>query len=146
MVEFVYKGLFHIRPRLEKTAEIAAAETFAYCGHKSFEIALLFTSRREIGRLNGEYRKVEKVTDVISFPASDDFSGDNGFFGDLAIALAVARKQARRYGQSVSREIAFLTIHGCLHLLGYDHKTEEDEMKMRQAQREILERLKEKTG
>jgi probable rRNA maturation factor len=144
MVEFVYKGIFHYRPRLEKIAELAAVEAFDYCGYKNFEIAILFTSETEICRLNGEYRKVEKVTDVISFPAADDFMGDNGFFGDLAISLGVAKVQARRYVQSLRREIAFLTIHGCLHLLGYDHKTEEEEMKMRAAQREILERLKEK--
>lgn len=144
MVEFVYQGLWRKRPKLEKTVETAAAETFAFCGHPHFEIALLFTSRREIARLNGEYRKIEKVTDVISFPASDDFAGDNGFFGDLAIAVPVAKEQARRFGQRLPREIAFLTIHGCLHLLGYDHKTESEEKKMRNAQREILERLKEK--
>ncbi|MEX1308626.1 MAG: rRNA maturation RNase YbeY [Eubacteriales bacterium] len=144
MVEFVYQGILHNRPKIEKTAEIAASATFSFGGYEDFDIAVLFTSRSGIKRLNSEYRNLKKVTDVLSFPSTDDFTGDEGFFGDLALSLAVARKQAKRYDQSLSREIAFLVIHGCLHLLGYDHETKADEMKMRSAQREILEMLKEK--
>ena len=143
MIEFVYQGIRLFRPKLEKAVEQAAGAAFKYCGFDRFEIAVLFTTRKEIKRLNGEYRKIEKVTDVISFPSTDDFKGDDGFFGDLAISTAVAKKQARLYDQSFIREVAFLVIHGCLHLLGYDHKTELEEQEMRQAQREILMQIEE---
>jgi len=143
MIEFVYQGVWLSRSKLEKAVEQAATAAFTYGGYDYFEIAILFTTRKGIKQLNRDYRNIEKVTDVISFPSTDSFKGDDGFFGDIAISSAVAKKQARLYHQTFLREVAFLVIHGCLHLLGYDHITEQEEKKMRQAQREILKQIEE---
>jgi len=92
------------------------------------EINLSFVSGKEIMELNLTYRNKNEVTDVLSFPPS----------GDIVICTEVAIIQAEKYGHSNEREFAFLAVHGLLHLLGYDHKTPEDEAMMIQKQEEIL--------
>lgn len=145
MVEFTYKGWVLPNTMIEKAVVDAANITFLYVGQKTYDIAVLLTDDKGIKKINSEYRMIDKATDVLSFPSADDFFGDDGFFGDIAISLPTAKRQSRAYNQNLKREICFLTIHGCLHLLGYDHLNEQDEDKMRQAQRDILEQLKEKS-
>ena len=94
------------------------------------ELSIAFMTASEIRVVNRDFRKVDKETDVLSFPG---FPG-NAALGDILICLNVAEKQARMYGHSIEREMAFLAVHGLLHLLGYDHEMEEDEIEMRAAQ------------
>ena len=110
---------------------------------RGFETSVLLTNNRQIKKINRVFRGKNKATDVLSFPSQDDFGGESGFYGDLAISIPKAKKQAKEYNQSLEREIAFLSIHGSLHLLGYDHETETDEKDMREAQRTILKTIKE---
>ncbi|MCL2665177.1 MAG: rRNA maturation RNase YbeY [Defluviitaleaceae bacterium] len=110
------------------------------------ELVISFTDEDEMTELNLGYKNKNEPTDVLSFP----FDGpdqknfnDNGLnipkiLGDIVICLPVAVRQAESYGHSVMRELAFLTVHGVLHLLGRLHDSEEDETAMRQAQTEIL--------
>lgn len=110
------------------------------------EISVTVTDDKGIKKLNSEYREKDSATDVLSFPAFDNFSEaeiniDNCcvILGDIVISLERAVFQADEYGHSIEREIAFLTVHSVLHLLGYDHeKSEEDEKTMFKKQREIL--------
>ena len=143
MVNISYSGLVLKNIKVEKTIAKAANAAFAFKGIKDFEVDVRLTGDNAIRRINTAYRHINKSTDVLSFPSTDDFIGDQGFFGDIAIALPTARRQARAFNQSFLREITFLTIHGCLHLLGYDHLNKTDEDKMREAQRAVLQTIKE---
>ena len=94
---------------------------------------------REINRI---YRKKDSVTDVISFAfeESDKINIDDiRFLGEIYICVKRAEEQAKEYGHSFKREICYLTVHGLLHLLGYDHIKEEDKVVMRQMEERILE-------
>lgn len=103
------------------------------------EISLV--GEEDIQKINREYRGIDRVTDVISFAFEDnqDFEmGDFRFLGEIYICIPRMKKQALEYGHAEKRELAFLTVHGLLHLLGYDHQTKEDEEKMFAIQEEIL--------
>ena len=103
------------------------------------EFNIIFVDDEEIQRINREYRKIDRVTDVISFALCDD--PDNEMvdeLGDIFIDLDQAFRQADDYGHSITREVAFLAVHGYLHLCGYDHMTKEDEEVMFKKQEEIL--------
>ena len=101
----------------------------------------LDTSNEEIHKINKEYRKVDRVTDVISFALEDNKDieyKDFRLLGDIYIAIDVAYEQAIEYNHSREREVCFLATHGLLHLLGYDHMTEEEEKEMFGKQEELL--------
>lgn len=74
--------------------------------------------------LNGRYRRKDKSTDVLAFPTA----AGSPLLGDIVVSVPYARRQARRRGEPTSREIDRLLVHGFLHLLGYDHETDEGEM------------------
>ena len=104
---------------------------------------IIFVDDEEIQRINRQYRNIDRVTDVISFALCDD--PDNQMedeLGDIFIDLDQAFRQAEDYGHSITREVAFLAVHGYLHLCGYDHITEEDEKVMFAKQDEILKAAK----
>ncbi len=103
---------------------------------------IIFVSNDKIHELNKNYRGVDRVTDVISFALEDgEDLKEPGVrvLGDVYIAIDVAYEQALTYGHSRLREVCFLATHGILHLLGYDHMTEEDEKIMFDKQEEILD-------
>ena len=97
---------------------------------KPHSAALALVTDTEIARLNKTYRKKNKPTDVLSFPAQPfpKRPNRNNFLGDIAIAPAVARRYARENGRSLQTEICVLILHGLLHLLGYDHETDRGQM------------------
>ncbi len=112
------------------------------------EISVTFTDNSGIRKLNAQFRDIDRETDVLSFPLGEngeyDIDPKNGAcqLGDIVISVEKAKQQAEEYGHSFKREIAFLTVHSMLHLLGYDHvnsKEEEDDMFKRQ--REVLEEM-----
>ncbi len=116
-----------------------AEAVFDYLNNKEnqYEISLLITNDETIHLLNKEYRQKDKPTDVLSFPMEDDI-----MLGDIVISLDTAKNQAQEREINVDREVAFLFIHGLLHLLGYDHETSvEDEKEMFALQEEILKKL-----
>jgi probable rRNA maturation factor len=93
------------------------------------DVSLLLTTDRGVRNLNRRYRKKDKATDVLSFPAvSHGFFGATGHAGDLAISVETAAKQAKDQGHSLSTELRVLMLHGLLHLAGYDHETDQGEM------------------
>ena len=116
-----------------RLAAAKAVRAAARCEGASGSISLMFTDDAGIQSLNNAYRKLDAPTDVLSFP-----SGEKIFLGDIAISLPCAERQAQEYGHGLDREVAFLVVHGMLHLLGYDHQTQDDETAMRARQREIL--------
>ena len=102
---------------------------------------IIFVSDDEIHQINKQYRNVDRVTDVISFAFedSDNIRYNNlRMLGDIYICIPQMKRQAEDYGHSEKRELSFLAVHGLLHLLGYDHMTEEDEKIMFGLQELIL--------
>ncbi|MGH9803983.1 MAG: rRNA maturation RNase YbeY [Candidatus Acidiferrales bacterium] len=95
----------------------------------SFAVALV--GDNEIAALNRRYRGKAKPTDVLSFPASNG-NKRGGYRGDVVISVETARRNARRFGHSAGEEIKLLTLHGVLHLLGYDHETDQGQMARRE--------------
>ena len=83
---------------------------------------------RQIAALNRRYRHRRRATDVLSFPAA----GANGYRGDVVLSVETARRQARRCRHSLGTELKFLLLHGVLHLLGYDHETDNGRMDRRE--------------
>lgn len=100
---------------------------------KSSEMAIILTTDEKVHELNKKYRGIDKSTDVLSFAFEDNAKVryNNRQLGEIYISIPKMREQAKEYGHSQMRELAFLTVHGILHLLGYDHtlgKKEEEEM------------------
>ena len=112
------------------------------------EVSVTFVDNGEIRDLNKKFRSIDKATDVLSFPLFD-YDGESeeppvdemlGMLGDIVLSLEQADLQAKEYGHSFEREVAFLTVHSMLHLLGYDHETgEEDEADMRRRQSAVMD-------
>ena len=108
---------------------------------KNAYFSIIFVDDKEIKRINKEYRGIDKVTDVISFALEDNadhINNDIRILGDIYICIPRMIEQAEDYGHSIKRELSFLTVHGLLHLLGYDHMKEEDEKVMFALQELIL--------
>lgn len=103
---------------------------------------VIFIDNKEIREINREYRKIDSVTDVITFALEDneeEINPELRILGDIYISLEKAYEQAKMYNHSDIREICFLITHGILHLLGFDHMNEEDEKIMFDKQRKLLE-------
>ncbi|MCR5705628.1 MAG: rRNA maturation RNase YbeY [Acholeplasmatales bacterium] len=115
----------------------------------SREFNIIFVSNEEIQQINRDYRGIDRITDVISFALLDnDLSNYNAEreLGDIFICVDRAKEQAEEYGHSLEREIGFLSVHGYLHLCGYDHMNPEDEKVMFAKQDEILNKAGLKRG
>lgn len=109
---------------------------------ENVEFNVIFVDAKTIQEINKEYRNIDRVTDVISFALEDGETNINFEFGrllgDIYICVDKMKQQAEEYGHSLLREQGFLTIHGLLHLLGYDHMTKEEEKVMFEKQELIL--------
>lgn len=106
---------------------------------------VIIVDNEKIHKINREYRGIDRPTDVISFALEDDktfVNIDYRILGDIYISIDKVYEQANAYNHSIRRELSFLTVHGILHLLGYDHMKEEDEKVMFGKQNEILNNLK----
>lgn len=105
------------------------------------EFSIIIVDNKRIHEINKEYRGIDRPTDVISF-ALEDSEGveleNYRILGDIYISIDKVKEQAKEYGHSEKRELAFLTVHGFLHLLGYDHMEKEEEKIMFGKQEEIL--------
>ena len=110
-------------------------------------LSITFVTAAEMRELNAEYRDKDTTTDVLSFPNAmqnpiipgNRRTKPSIALGSIIICTEVAQAQAQEYNHSLERELAFLTAHGFLHLIGYDHATDEDEREMIAMQKQILE-------
>ena len=114
--------------------------------HEEDEYSVLLCNNGKIQELNREYRGKDMPTDVLSFALNegDDYEGseeEHHLLGDMIISLERTREQAIEYGHSFERELAYLTTHSCLHILGYDHMNDEDKKEMRIEEEFILGNL-----
>lgn len=114
-------------------------------------VNVIFTNLDGIQEINRTYRKIDKPTDVLSFPMFEPAEIEalkqkenpvEEVLGDIVIATEKVEEQAKEYGHSFQRELAYLLVHGFYHLMGYDHIQEEDKKKMRPKEEFVLEQLK----
>jgi probable rRNA maturation factor len=124
------------------------------------EVSLVFVDNDEIKEINNDTRKINKETDVLSFPmleyenkkvfkevyknhkfSPSDFDGDELVLGDIVLSLEKALEQSVEFNHSYEREASYLVVHSVLHLLGYDHMTDEEKQIMRKREEEILTKL-----
>jgi probable rRNA maturation factor len=126
-----------VRAVLNKTAE-------AYEIDPQTEVSVVLSDDEYIHQLNRHYRGKDCPTDVLSFALNEgeepEITGrpEEILLGDIIISIETATRQAEEYGHNLERELAYLTVHGILHLLGYDHMTEDEKKEMRQEEEYIL--------
>ena len=115
---------------------------------ENVEFNIIFVDSKTIHEINKTYRNIDRVTDVISFALEDNktIELDHRLLGDIYICIERAEEQAKEYEHSFLRELSFLTIHGLLHLLGYDHMEKDEEEIMFKKQEDILEEFGIKRG
>ncbi|KGF15502.1 heat-shock protein [Peptostreptococcus sp. MV1] len=126
--------------------EAVMLEVLAYEDYDDdYEVSLSFVTNDEIRDINREYRNIDKVTDVLSFPMYDGQEVDVDFgqisLGDIVISIERASEQAKDFGHSLEREICFLVCHSMFHLLGYDHMEENDAIDMHAREEAVLGKL-----
>ena len=134
--------------RMKSVVRRAIVSALEYEGFdRNAEVSVTFCDNLHIRSLNAEFREKDKATDVLSFPIyeADEVrvtEDEPVTLGDIVLSVERTEEQARELGHSFLRELAFLTVHSTLHLLGYDHergKAEDEDMCRRQ--REIIEKL-----
>lgn len=119
----------------------------------NFYLSVTLTTPKEIHKLNKEYRNVDKETDVLSFPMFEKAELDRiinsqmknvvlEVLGDIVISVEKVEEQAKEYGHSFERELAYMLVHGFYHIMGYDHIEEKDKIIMRPKEEKVLEILK----
>ena len=133
---------------MDKLREAASA-----CTDLDVEISLSFVSLDEIHELNRDYRGVDRPTDVLSFPMFESIGeledacgeleeeGQTVPLGDVVICMDKIIEQAEEFGHTRERETVYLFTHSVLHLLGYDHETEDDRKQMRAREEEIMDAI-----
>ena len=143
----IYPEELSFAEEIEKNVRLAAEKTAELYGVPTAEVSITLTNNAYIHELNKKYRQIDRPTDVLSFALneSDEPEVEDGpeinVLGDIIISVERAEEQAAEYGHSVRREMAFLTVHGMLHLLGYDHMEEADRLEMEKEQKYVMEQL-----
>ena len=146
--------IYNATQQEKKIIRMVSKYTFKHFAQKDiFIIEINIVQPNEIKEINNTERGIDSITDVLSFPAQnlngkfpievssfDIGEKENGkvILGTICICRKKAEEQALEYGHSLEREVGFLTVHGLLHLLGFDHINTDDEKVMREHQREIL--------
>ena len=151
-VELVYKDIEENK-EYEKTINQVVDKCFNVENLQNLNlyISITLTTPEEIRKINSEFRNIDKETDVLSFPMfeKDELdlmveSGKNDIpetIGDVIISIERVKEQAVEYGHSFERELAYMVVHGFYHLMGYDHMVEEDKVKMRAKEENVLNEL-----
>lgn len=132
--------------KIEEVIQKVCDEVSRVYGLEDDELSILLCDNNKIHELNKEYRGIDRPTDVLSFALNegDDYEGseeEHHLLGDMILSLERAHEQAIEYGHSFERELAYLTTHSCLHILGYDHMTDEDKKEMRTEEEFVLSNL-----
>jgi len=128
------------RKKYKMVAQSSAIYALKFLGEENLELTIKFVNKKEIQRLNKEFRNIDKVTDVLSFPATDIKAGEKmteEYLGDMALCLSKAKEQGKEYKNGTVAELRKLVVHSVLHLLGYDHIKDEDYIVMHKKEEEI---------
>ena len=125
----------------ERLLKSLVKEIAQLAGEKDGIVSISFVGKQRIRNINRKFRDIDKPTNVISFPFMDSF-GRIKIIGDIIICPEIAQKQAKKEGNDFIDYMAFLIIHGFLHLLGYDHIEEADRVVMEKKEEEIFKKIK----
>ena len=106
-------------------------------------VSIILSDEEYIKKINSEFRHIDKVTDVLSFPMfeKDEIEavrGEKEVLGDIIVCMPKVKEQAKEYGHSELREFSYMLVHGFYHLMGYDHMNDEDKAKMRKKEEKVL--------
>ena len=156
-IEISYESKINLDIPYEEIIEkmVVASLDFEDCPYEA-EVSVTIVDDEEIRSINNEYRGIDKSTDVLSFPFNefsapgnfddieeniDAFNPETGelLLGDIILSTEHILEQAKEYGHSKTRELAFLVVHSMLHLMGYDHMEDDERTVMEEKQRKILE-------
>ncbi len=134
MLESAMKDMLH---------QVVAQVALVYGLADEAEVGITLVDDAAIHEMNRQYRGKDSATDVLSFALNDGEEQLEGnpaalLLGDIILSLETAMRQAEEYGHSLEREMAYLTVHGMLHLLGYDHECEAEKAEMRQEEEHVL--------
>ena len=146
-VRITYENKATEKKEYENIIESVCKEgAYIYGLDEDAELSVVLCDNAYIHELNKTYRNIDHPTDVLSFALNEGeeeaYDGpDTKLLGDIVISLDKTREQADEYGHSFERELAYLTVHGMLHILGYDHMTDEDKTEMRKEEEFVLHRL-----
>jgi len=147
------QDIVKIDAKTEELVEKVVEKTLELEVEGDYEVSISFVDNNEIQKLNKQYRDKDTATDVLSFPlmefedTEEDYNNEEEYvqedklLGDIVISLERTEEQAKEYGHSFERELAFLVAHGMLHLLGMDHEDEDEEKEMIKKQDSVLELL-----
>ncbi len=128
--------LWHAEPAAEDTMRKAIAAAADSLAKTEGEVSIVLTDDAALRTLNRDWRKIDKPTNVLSFP------GKAPLLGDIVIAYETLAREAAAEGKPFAHHLAHLAVHGFLHLLGYDHETDSDADAMEALERDILSRLR----
>ncbi len=134
------QDLILIKENLLKLRKILKEVTSELTIKSKYVVSLNLKNSKQIKLLNLEFRKIDKTTDVLSFPQNELFQGILDL-GDIFINSEIIESQAKSIDSDINTELCFLFMHGLLHLIGYDHLKELDEKKMIKRQKEIFIKL-----
>lgn len=145
VVEIIDEENAIVESKVERFITEAVVATLHHHKLRAGEVSVVLVPAVHIRSLNAEYRGKDAVTDVLSFPQYESMeeivSEDYPYYGDVVICIERAEEQAKEYGHSFERELAYLTVHSVLHLLGYDHEEEKERMDMRTVEKEVMKAL-----
>lgn len=120
-----------------------ASQVLQAAGEASSELSIELIGDGRMRRLNREYRGKDRTTDVLAFAMRESGSPDGTLLGDVVISVPTASRQAKEHGRALDEELAWLLVHGVLHLCGYDHEQSEQEARrMRRREQQILRQLR----
>ena len=154
MYEITYLNIEKGKEDWEKIVEKVLKKCFEEEGliDSKLIMTITFTTPEEIRKINKKYRKIDRATDVLSFPMFEKAELDEKIknkdflyedvLGDVIISIDKVKEQAEEYGHSFERELSYMLVHGFYHLMGYDHIGEEDKKIMRPKEEKILNELK----
>ena len=143
-IEIEDDGWLDVLPDAQNVVETGVAAALAAVEIEGqADVVVLLCNDAEMRELNREYRKKDKATNVLSFPAPKAMrvKGVLEHLGDVALGLETCMREAEEQGKSLKNHVMHLSVHGTLHLLGYDHMTDEEAEEMESLERDILEGL-----
>ena len=141
MPVLVRSQLRRVRIDQSRLTRLARA-TLLLVGERTADLGVMLIGDRSMRRLNRQYRKKDRTTDVLAFSMREDSGSQSALIGDVVISVPTAAKQANQLGRSLDEELIALLVHGILHLCGYDHeRSERDARHMRQREQWVLRRL-----
>ena len=137
-----HSPLWAAEPAARQTVRAAIAAAATALATADGEVSILLTDDCAIGKLNRDWRGIDKPTNVLSFPAAKTAGGGAHMLGDIVMAYETLRRECDDEGRIFLHHLAHLAVHGFLHLVGYDHRTDSDADEMERLESQIMTRIK----